>query len=128
MGTPFASSRPFTLGLVALMVLAIDGRCGDASEPKSEVKTAAGVGVQYYVSLPKGWTPDSTWPILVTIDGAGHNFQGNFHSFVQARGEHPFIIVTPWVSSNGNDPADLKAVLAIVKEVQESCNGSRSFS
>jgi predicted esterase len=116
-----------TLGIVAFMVLTSEGRSADRADPESGLQTAEGSGVRYYLSLPKGWTPDSTWPILVTIDGSGHDFQGNFNTFVRARGERPFIIVTPCVSSNGNDPADLKAVLEIVKEVQKSSKGQSKF-
>jgi hypothetical protein len=96
-----------TLGIVILMALVSGARCGDALEPKSGLQAAAGVGVQYYLSLPTSWTTNSTWPILVTFEGAGHNFRGNFDAFTRARGEWPFIIVAPCVSSNGNDPADL---------------------
>jgi poly(3-hydroxybutyrate) depolymerase len=110
-----------------LMALASSVRCGDVLVPKSDLQMAAGIGVQYYLSLPTSWTTNSSWPILVAIEGAGHNFQGNFNTFTRARGEGPFIIVAPCVSSNGNDPADLKAVLAIVREVQKSANGEPKF-
>ena len=112
---------------VVLVLFARSGGCGETPAPNPELKTAAGVGVQYYLSLPNGWTPDSKRPILVTIDGSGHNFSGNCKSFIKARGALPFVIVTPCVSSNGNDPADLKAVLAIVQEVQQSANGQPKF-
>jgi poly(3-hydroxybutyrate) depolymerase len=46
---------------------------------------------------------------------------------VNARGARPFIIVTPCVSSNGNDPAEFQALLAIVQEVQESAGGQPKF-
>jgi poly(3-hydroxybutyrate) depolymerase len=63
----------------------------------------------------------------VAIDGAGHNFPACFGSFVNARGSRPFIVVVPCVSSNGNDPAELKGVLAIVQEVQKSSHGQPKF-
>jgi hypothetical protein len=116
-----------TFVMIASMVLATDGRSAETAESNSDLRTAQGSGVKYYVSLPKGWTPDSTWPILVTIDGSGHDFKSNFKTFVGARRIRPFIIVTPCVSSNGRDPEDLKAVLAIVREVQESSNGQKKF-
>ena len=77
--------------------------------------------------MPKGWSPSENWPILVTVNGAGHDFLGNCKAFVRARGDRRFIIVTPCVSSNGKDPADLEAVLAIVKEVQQQSNGQQKF-
>ncbi|MGD0089697.1 MAG: hypothetical protein ABSE73_07235 [Planctomycetota bacterium] len=114
-------------GILALLSLAGGGWGGETAEPQQGLRTAASVNVQYYLSLPQGWTAKSTWPILVTIDGSGHNFQGNFNGFIGARGAQPFIIVTPCVSSNGNDPADLKAVLSIVKEVQQAAQGQPQF-
>jgi dienelactone hydrolase len=117
---------PILLAVATLMALARESRCADTSEPKSGLHASAG-GVQYYLSLPKRWTTNSTWPILVSIDGAGHNFLGNFQAFTKARGEQPFIIMTPFISSNGNDPADLKAVLVIVQEVQKSAKGQPKF-
>lgn len=95
--------------------------------PAPQPVTARAVPVKYFVSLPKGWSAERTWPILVTIDGAGHDFAGNFQNFTRARGDQPFIIVTPCVSSNGNDPADAKAVLAIVQEVQQASHGQAKF-
>jgi poly(3-hydroxybutyrate) depolymerase len=92
-----------------------------------QLKTAAGSGVQYYLSLPRTWNPRETWPIVVTIDGSGHKFQQNIDAFVKARGARPFVIVTPCVSSNGNDPADLKAVLEIVDEVRKAAHGQPKF-
>ncbi|HEY3322488.1 MAG TPA: hypothetical protein VGP72_18645 [Planctomycetota bacterium] len=117
---------PFALGLVVAILVRV-GWCGETPDSKPELRTAAGVAVQYYLSLPRSWTADSTWPILVTIDGSGHNFAGNCQSFTKARGAQPFILVTPCVSSNGNDPADLKAVLAIVEEVQKLYKGQPKF-
>lgn len=107
----------------------LTGQCGaaDAAPPQPELKTAAVSGVQYYLSLPKGWNPKATWPILVTIDGSGHKFLQNVQAFINARGARPFVIVTPFVSSNGNDPGDLKAVLEIVDEVRKAAHGQPKF-
>jgi poly(3-hydroxybutyrate) depolymerase len=115
------------IGVVIAVTSANIGWCAQNSDPAPELKTAKSVEVQYYLSLPKGWTAEKNWPILVTIDGAGHNFLGNCQSFIRVRGERPFIIVTPCVSSNGKDPADLKAVIAIVKEVQQEFKGEPKF-
>ena len=61
------------------------------------------------------------------LDGSGHNFLANCRQFVQSRGNRPFIIVTPCVSSNGNDPKDAEAVLSIAKEVQSEFSGAPKF-
>ncbi len=101
---------------------------GEPVFPKSELRTAKDVEVKYHISLPKGWKAESTWPIMITLAGAGRDFAQNFDQFVKARGEKlPFIVVTPCVNSLGRDPADLKAVLAIVKEVQKEYSGQPKF-
>ncbi len=103
------------------------GRCDPIPAAEQELKTAKAVDVKYYVSLPKGWNAEKEWPILVTIDGVGHDYLGSCQNFVRARGEGPFIVISPFVKSNGSDPADLEAVLAIVKEVQQESNGQTKF-
>jgi poly(3-hydroxybutyrate) depolymerase len=110
--------------LLSVILLLFAGRAR-AGEP--ELKTAAVGGVQYYLSLPDGWNAEAAWPILVTIDGSGHKFLQNAEAFAKARGAHPFVIVTPCVSSNGNDPAELKAVLEIVEEVRKAAHGRPKF-
>jgi pimeloyl-ACP methyl ester carboxylesterase len=115
-----------TIAVAALLVVSSSGRGTETPSTQPDLKTSAG-GVQYYLALPKGWSAEKSWPVVVTIDGAGHNFPLNCKIFAQGRGERPFIIVTPCVSSNGRDPADAKAVLAIVKEVQQSHNGRKKF-
>ena len=99
----------------------------EAAPPKAGLRTAKKVEVQYHLALPKGWRADKTWPILVTLAGAGRDHQANFDQFVKARGELPFIVVTPCVNSMGKDLADLKAVLAIAQEVQTECSGQAKF-
>jgi poly(3-hydroxybutyrate) depolymerase len=91
------------------------------------LKSAHSATAKYYLALPKGWSPKATWPIVVTIAGSGHNFLDNCRAFVSARGDRPFIVVTPCVASNGNDPADEQAVLAIVREVQQAQAGQPKF-
>jgi len=117
--------RRFVPGLLLVCLFVQTGWGGVPAEP--ELKTVPGGSVQYYLSLPKGWSPKSTWPIVVTIEGSGHDFLRNCRGFIQARGDGPFILVTPLVTSNGNDPADEKAVLAIVQELQKTCAGRPKF-
>jgi poly(3-hydroxybutyrate) depolymerase len=117
---------PLTM-IAALLLLGCVCCYGQTPEPQPDLKTATAVEVKYYLSLPEGWTADKSWPILVTLDGSGHDFLGNCRGFMRARGKQPFIIVTPCVSSNGNDPADARAVLAIVKEIQQEKHGQPKF-
>ena len=113
---------------VLILSLSHSGRAADSTPPPSpNLRTEPTSGIRYYLSLPKGWNAGKTWPILVAIDGAGHNFPGCFGGFCNARGNRPFIVVVPCVTSNGNDPAETKGVLAIVQEVQKSSNGQPRF-
>src|ERR1043165_9595540 len=115
------------LAAAASVSFSATARCADDAATEPELKTAAAVGVKYYLALPKGWSADKTWPIVVTIDGAGHNFPANCQMFARVRGGRPFIIVTPCVTSNGRTPADLAAVLEIVDEVRQSARGQPKF-
>ncbi len=119
------------LPYVALCCLALGAGICSAAEPvvpKPELRTAREVDVKYHISLPKGWNAESTWPIMVTLTGSGRDFAQNFDQFTKARGKKlPFIVVTPCVNSLGKDPADLQAVLTIVKEVQKEFNGQPRF-
>lgn len=58
--------------------------------------------MEYWLSLPKGYTPRRKWHILVTCEGAGSNFAGNHRGFVNRRGSAPVIVVTPCTLSTTN--------------------------
>jgi poly(3-hydroxybutyrate) depolymerase len=66
-----------------------------------ELKTATGHRMQYYLSLPRGWTAGRSWPVVVSIESANREFQSNAAEFAKARGERPFIIVVPLVLTGG---------------------------
>jgi predicted esterase len=72
------------------------------AETKPVLRTAKEHPIQYYLALPKNWSPDKTWPILVTVEGAGCNWLGNCNAFLGARGDRPFILVTPLTFCNTN--------------------------
>jgi hypothetical protein len=69
--------------------------------PAQELKTASNHPMQYYLSLPRGWTAGRTWPVVVIIDAAGREFQPTLDAFVKARGDRPFILAAPLVTTNG---------------------------
>jgi hypothetical protein len=71
-----------------------------ASDPQ-ELKTAAGHPMQYYVSLPKAWSGGRTWPVVMIIEAAEREFLRTLNVFEKARGDRPFILVTPLVTTNG---------------------------
>jgi poly(3-hydroxybutyrate) depolymerase len=65
------------------------------------LKTASTHPIQYYVSLPKGWNGDRSWPVVMIIEAAEREFLKTLQVFEKARGERPFILVTPLVTTNG---------------------------
>src|SRR5579859_7739150 len=62
------------------------------------LKTAAHYPVQYYLSLPKGWSAQKQWPVLVAIDASYGDFYANVERFSRARKNGPFIIVVPFLT------------------------------
>ena len=81
--------------------------------PRPEVRTVPDHPMQYMASFAHDEnsaaareSPASA--ILMTIDGSDRDFRWNHSAFVRARHGCPFIIVTPFVVSNGGhaDPAD----------------------
>lgn len=66
-----------------------------------ELKTAPNHPMQYYVSLPKGWNGGRTWPVVVLIEAAEREFLKTLKVFERARGDRPFILVAPLVTTNG---------------------------
>jgi poly(3-hydroxybutyrate) depolymerase len=67
----------------------------------SELKTASGHVMQYYLSLPHGWTAGKKWPVVIVIESANRQFQQTADVFENAREEKPFIIAVPLVIGNG---------------------------
>src|SRR5215475_8326807 len=66
-----------------------------------QLKTASTHPIQYYLSLPEGWTAGKKWPVVVVIDSAEREFLQAATAFAQARQQQPFILVTPLVVTNG---------------------------
>src|SRR5689334_6693484 len=71
----------------------------DLTQPKRMPATKQ--GMFYYVSLPSGWNASRKWPMVVTIDGSGDNWETNAKNFAKARKEMPFVIVTPVMLRHG---------------------------
>jgi poly(3-hydroxybutyrate) depolymerase len=71
------------------------------SASAGEFRTASGHSMQYYVSLPQGWTAARKWPVVVVIESANRQFQQTLGIFTKARKEMPFILVAPMVTING---------------------------
>jgi len=71
-----------------------------ASQPQ-QLKTATSHPIQYYLSLPEGWTAAKKWPVVVVIESADREFLDASNAFTKARQQRPFILVTPLVVTNG---------------------------
>ena len=115
------------------------------------LKTASGHPMQYYVSLPDGWTREKTWPIVVVIESADKEYKENALRFVRARKKMPFIIVAPYNVNNSRsgrrDPAifpyspatwdyiekvgdcqfNMDGLTQVVKDVQAAYNGDEKY-
>jgi hypothetical protein len=73
------------------------------------LQTASTHPMQYYVSLPDGWTKEKQWPVVLVIEAADKEYRENALRFVRARKKMPFIIVAPYNVNNSRsgrrDPA-----------------------
>ena len=87
--------RPLLAALIAL------GAAGAQDTAELRLRTATTHPMQFYVSLPKGWSAARTWPVVVVVESARREFQANLTDFVRARGDMPFILVAPLVVTNG---------------------------
>jgi hypothetical protein len=72
-----------------------------SAAPAHELKTAATHPIQYYVSLPQGWTAARRWPVAIVIESANREFAATLDVFIKARGAMPFILAAPLVTTNG---------------------------
>lgn len=55
--------------------------------------------IGYLYSLPKGWQPAHSYPVLVAIPGAERDFKKTLDTFTAVGS--PFIILVPFVTTNG---------------------------
>lgn len=115
------------------------------SSKKPILRTAKSHPIQYWLSLPAGWSPDRTWPVLVTADGAGHNWEGSCKWFAAERDKNslPFIVVSlvrlnpkdygeetfkaNLRAASRDDLFDLKGARTIVTELVEEVKARERF-
>src|SRR5689334_5191034 len=103
MQRPASAVRSVLLYLASCWLLALGFTTSSpvhAAQPP-QLKTASTHPIQYYLSLPEGWTNTKKWPVVVVIDSAQREFLQAATAFAQARGTRPFILVTPLVVTNG---------------------------
>src|SRR4051812_43535721 len=72
-----------------------------AAQSTIDLRTASHHPIQYYVSLPANWSKSSTWPVVIVLEDADKKFKLNAQRFVEARKDMPFIIVAPFITTNG---------------------------
>lgn len=58
--------------------------------------------MQYLLSLPKNWSKNKTWPVVIVLEAADKEYKKNAQRFIAARGDMPFILVAPFNTNNGN--------------------------
>jgi predicted esterase len=61
-----------------------------------------GHSIRYLLSLPKDWSPDRRWPVIVVITGSSSNFPIIAQGYHDVRGDRPFIVITPATVSSGS--------------------------
>jgi hypothetical protein len=87
---------------LACAAVALLASCSAFAESDSSgmpaLKTASRHPVQYYLSLPKGWSSQKQWPVLLAIDASYGDFYANVERFSRARKNGPFIIVVPFLT------------------------------
>jgi len=75
--------------------------CAIHALPAAELKKASSHPMNYYLSLPAGWTAQKKWPVVMVIESANRDFANAAAVYEKARGDMPFILVTPTVTTNG---------------------------
>lgn len=90
-----------TLALVLAAGGPAAGLPGGTRSAAVERRTAPAHPMQYLVSRPEGWEEGKSWPVVLAIPGAERDFAAYGEAFVRARGARPYLIVTPYVLTNG---------------------------
>ncbi|MGE4158841.1 MAG: alpha/beta hydrolase-fold protein [Planctomycetota bacterium] len=60
-----------------------------------------GHDLMYYVLLPDGWNPGTSWPVIVSINGAGGEYKGELSSWMAQRARG-YVVIVPITFSNTN--------------------------
>ena len=71
------------------------------------MKVTSARGMQYWISVPKGWPGTRTWPVVMALSGASKDFENHAKYFARLRDEAnlPFIVVTPVLLTVSGDNA-----------------------
>jgi dienelactone hydrolase len=135
------------VGFIAYIVILKFTSIGLIKKEKPVLVTANGYPMKYYISLPKEWTPQRKWTILVNIEPNGAYYEGAIE-YARNRKNLPFIVITPLVLTNqgsvrrsseypssvwdevnliGAAAFDQEGLSTIIKNVQEAYNGQDKF-
>jgi poly(3-hydroxybutyrate) depolymerase len=98
-----AASTAARLVLPLALLVCLSPNCASGQAAKSDIalKTALHHPIQYYLSLPEGWTADKKWPVVFTIEGGLKNFRNSAEVYATARKHMRFIIVSPVILTDG---------------------------
>jgi predicted peptidase len=102
--TQSAATRSGRRGFVLCCLLAflsISATLANANAGQPQLRTASSHPIQYYLSLPDGWSAKKKWPVVIVIESANREFLNAASVFAQSRQRGPFILVTPLVVTNG---------------------------
>jgi poly(3-hydroxybutyrate) depolymerase len=88
------------LASAALVAVLLSRPAFSAPDPPA-AKQVSGHRLRYLVSLPEGWRPGRRFPAVVVIESANRDFAANLDAFVKARGSRPFLLLAPFVVTNG---------------------------
>lgn len=72
-----------------------------ANAQSIELKKASTSPIEYYLSLPRGWSAAKRWPVVIVVESARRDFQLAANEFAAARGDLPFILAVPMFITNG---------------------------
>jgi poly(3-hydroxybutyrate) depolymerase len=113
-----------------------------------QLKKANGHPIQYLISLPDNWSAKTKWPVVIVVSDAEKQFKKDAEQFISNRKGLPFIIVSPFITTNGNQGHrdssiypyskstwdtidkqticmfDIEGLQSIIKDVQETYSGS----
>ena len=85
-----------------------------------QVKKASYHPIQYYISLPDNWSSKTKWPVLVELTDADKQFKKDAEQFISARKDLPFIVIVPFITTNGNQGHRDSAIYPYKKMVWDS--------
>lgn len=85
-----------------------------------ELKKASAHPIQYYISLPANWSSKSMFPVVIVLEDAHKEFKKNAERFIAARKDMPFIIVAPFITTNGQQGHKDSTIYPYSKSVWDS--------